>query len=63
MSTADAKKILLENMEAEMKEETGRRIREWEATLQQQANEKSQEILSRPFSVRPQKSFPKPPSR
>ena len=40
MSTADAKKILLENMEAEMKEETGRRIREWEATLQQQANEK-----------------------
>ena len=34
MSTADAKKMLLENMEAEMKEETGRRIREWEATLQ-----------------------------
>ena len=46
LSTADAKKILLENMEAEMKEETARRIREWEATLQQQANEKSQEILS-----------------
>jgi len=46
LSSSDAKKILLENMEAEMKEETGRRIREWESTLQQQANEKSQEILS-----------------
>jgi ribonucrease Y len=46
MSGADAKKLLLENMEAEMKEETGRRIREWEATLQQQANEKAQEILT-----------------
>jgi ribonucrease Y len=46
LTTADAKKILLENMEAEMKEETGRRIREWEATLQFQANEKAQEILS-----------------
>jgi ribonucrease Y len=46
LSSAEAKKILLENMEAEMKEETGRRIREWEATLQLQANEKAQEILS-----------------
>jgi ribonucrease Y len=46
LSSSDAKKILLENMEAEMKEETGRRIREWEATLQLQANEKAQEILS-----------------
>ena len=45
LSTADAKKLLLENMEAEMKEETGRRIRDWQATLQQQVNEKSQEIL------------------
>jgi ribonucrease Y len=46
MSSADARKLLLENMEAEMKDETARRIREWEATLKQQANEKSQEILS-----------------
>ncbi len=46
LSTADARKILLENMEAEMKEETGRRIREWEVSLQQKANEKAQEILS-----------------
>ena len=46
LSSADARKILLENMEAEMKEETARRIREWEVALQQQANEKSQEILS-----------------
>jgi ribonuclease Y len=46
LSSADARKILLENMEAEMKEETARRIREWEANLQQLANEKAQEILS-----------------
>jgi ribonuclease Y len=46
LSSADAKKILLENMEAEMKEETARRIRDWEKTLQQQANEKAQEILT-----------------
>ncbi len=46
LTSSEAKQILLENMEAEMKEETARRLREWEATLQQQANEKSQEILS-----------------
>jgi ribonuclease Y len=46
MSTSDAKKVLLENMEAELKQETGRRIREWEANLKLQANEKAQEILS-----------------
>jgi ribonucrease Y len=46
LSTSDAKKILLENMEAEMKQETSRRLREWEANLQIQVNEKSQEILS-----------------
>jgi ribonucrease Y len=46
MSTSDAKTLLLQNMEAELKEETGRRIREWEATLKVQANEKAQEILS-----------------
>ncbi|MBN1190860.1 MAG: ribonuclease Y [Dehalococcoidales bacterium] len=46
LTSADARKILLENIEAEMKEETGRRIREWEVSLRLQANEKSQEILS-----------------
>lgn len=46
MSTADAKNLLLQNMEVEMKEETARRIREWEVTLQRQINEKAQEILS-----------------
>lgn len=45
LTSADAKKLLLENMEVEMKEETGRRLRDWEATLKQLANEKSQEIL------------------
>ncbi len=46
MSSADARSLLLETLEAELKEETSRRIREWEATLKQQANEKSQEILA-----------------
>lgn len=46
LSTAEAKKILLENMESELKEESARRIREWEAALKLQMNEKSQEILS-----------------
>ena len=46
LSSSEAKKILLENMEAEMKQETARRIREWESTLKLQANEKAQEILS-----------------
>jgi ribonucrease Y len=45
LSTNDAKNILLENMASELKEETARRIREWEMNLQVQANEKSQEIL------------------
>jgi ribonuclease Y len=40
LTSADAKNILLEKMEAEMKEETARRIREWEFNLQQQANGK-----------------------
>ncbi len=46
MSSSDAKNLLLENMEAEMKEETARRIREWESNLRMQVNEKAQEILS-----------------
>jgi ribonucrease Y len=46
LSSADARNILLENLQAEMKEETARRIREWENDLQQLANEKAQEILS-----------------
>jgi ribonuclease Y len=46
LSTSDAKNILLENMSGELKEETARRIREWEASLNQQINDKSQEILA-----------------
>ena len=38
--------MLLKNMEAELKDEAARRVREWESTLQTQVNEKSQEILS-----------------
>jgi len=46
LSSEDAKKLLLQNMESEMKDETARRVREWESNLQIQINEKAQEILS-----------------
>ncbi len=46
MSTAEAKKTLLEAMEEELKEEASRRLREWEAKLKAEADEKAQEILS-----------------
>ena len=46
MSSAEAKQMLLEAMESEMQEEASRRLREWEAELKQEANEKAQEILS-----------------
>ncbi len=46
LSTADAKNILLENMTAELKEESARRIREWETNLKQLTDEKTQEIIS-----------------
>jgi len=46
MSSAEAKQSLFEAMEAEMQEEASRRLREWEAHINQEANEKAQEILS-----------------
>ncbi len=46
LSSAEAKQTLLEAMEAEMQEETSRRLREWEAKLKEEANKKSQEILA-----------------
>jgi ribonucrease Y len=46
LSSEEAKSLLLKNMEAELKDEAARRVREWESTLQTQVNEKSQEILS-----------------
>jgi len=46
MSSAEAKQALLESMEVEIGEEASRRLREWEAKLREEANEKAQEILS-----------------
>ena len=46
MSTAEAKQTLIEKMEAEMDEETSRRLREWEVKLKEESNRKAQEILS-----------------
>jgi ribonuclease Y len=46
MSTAEAKKELLDTVETEMLEEASRRLREWEAKLKVEADKKAQEILS-----------------
>jgi len=46
MSSAEAKQTLLETMEVEIQEEASRRLREWEAKLKEEADEKAQGILS-----------------
>jgi len=46
MSTAEAKKIFLDTIEAEMEEETTRRLREWEDNFRKEADKKAQDILS-----------------
>ncbi|MFC1897084.1 ribonuclease Y [Chloroflexota bacterium] len=46
MSSNEAKQTLLEAMEIEIQEESSRRLREWEAKLKEEADEKSQGILS-----------------
>jgi ribonuclease Y len=46
MSSAEAKKTLLDAMEVEMQQEASRRLRQWEAKLKEEANEKSREILA-----------------
>jgi len=46
LSSSEAKQQLIENMETEMRAETSRRLREWEAELKEEADTKSQEILS-----------------
>jgi ribonuclease Y len=47
MSSSEAREKLLEAMEVETRHEASRRLREWEAKLQQEADEKAQDILSR----------------
>ncbi len=46
MSSDEAKQALVELMEVEMQRETSRRLREWEAKLKVEADEKAQDILS-----------------
>jgi len=46
MSSDEAKQTLIETMEVEMQEEASRRLREWEAKVREEANEKAQGILS-----------------
>lgn len=46
MSKSDARKLLLENVETELKEEESRRLHEWEAKLKIEANERAQDILA-----------------
>jgi ribonuclease Y len=46
MSTNEAKKIFLDTIETEMKDETSRRLREWEANFKEEADKKAQDILS-----------------
>lgn len=46
LSSAEAKKQLLDAVETEIKEETARRLREWEARLKEESDKKAQEILA-----------------
>jgi len=46
MSSTEAKQALLDAMEIEIQEEASRRLREWEAKLKVEANERAQNILS-----------------
>ncbi len=46
MSSNDAKQALLERIEGEMREETSRRLRQWEEKLKAESDEKAQQILS-----------------
>lgn len=46
LTGAEAKQELLDRMEVEVKDETTRRLREWESKLQEEANKMSQGILS-----------------
>ncbi len=46
MSNAEARQMLLERVEAELKDEAARRLREWEVKLKEETAKKSQEILA-----------------
>ncbi len=46
MSTNEAKEVLLQRMETEVKEEAARRMREWEVKLKEEADIRAQDILA-----------------
>jgi ribonuclease Y len=46
MSSAEAKQSLLDAMQIELRDETSRRLKEWEAELSKEADNKAQDILS-----------------
>lgn len=46
MTVADAKKELMDSIEAEIKEEADRRVREWEEKIKEEANERAKAILA-----------------
>jgi len=46
LSSEDAKQILLDQMENEMRTESARRLREWEQQLKEEADERARNILS-----------------
>jgi len=46
MSSAEAKETLLDAIEAEMQQETSRRLRDWEVRLKEESDERAQGILS-----------------
>ncbi len=46
MSSTEAKDSLLQAMQNELQQETARRIRQWEARLKEEADEKAQDILA-----------------
>jgi ribonuclease Y len=45
MSMDDARKILMEKVEGELRDESTRRLREWEKRLREEADKRAQEIL------------------
>lgn len=46
MSSSEAKEILLQRMDAEIREEGARRLRDWEAKLKDESDVRAQEILA-----------------
>jgi ribonuclease Y len=46
MSSTEAKQSLLDAMEVELQQEASRRLRQWESKLNEEADEKAQEILA-----------------